>query len=559
MIPILSCFLIPTFAKIVSASHPTTDIYYHEKPMLGPAMWTFGPQGIVVHSVDGGSVLHRLPQSAFCPAHTDRMTGLETTDCSFFDVASDGRRHVWAAVTSGTSRVEAFDIDSGALVAAVPTCSTPLDLDYHPAREEMWLHCAGETPGHEGHVDIFSTNSLAMDYTPVHLNETGRVYGRSVFHSSLGNFGYASVYKVPYLYKIDLSTREVVEKFPIPLSTGSYDMAYSPVNKHIYLRARVCCTCGTPEADVESCGYSGPSIVDVVTGPNKGFSGNGTCSNACEGSPADIGVWEFDTVSSTFLGSHNIDPKFGFGADPVASPDGKYIALLGNDGGQNVRILEPGANGKLSSVAFDVPVKFQGGGDREVVITDVVFIDNGVHGKVALFASSRDNDLAVVDLAGGSPRIHKLALTPASESTGGRDRKIEWAPDTNFVWVSGTEAEEMYVVELSGDGDVARAKVSATLTGLPSSQVLFVENYERKRTAEMMKAQYSQAGYYAAQGNGGYGSLAVASLVLSIMSLLVSLFLLAKLHRTPNGTIKSDAAAKGHPDDMKSLGSKIAS
>jgi len=550
MIHISTCSFVALLAVTVSASHPTTDIYYHEKSVLGPAMWTFGPKGIFIHSVDGSEVLHTLPNTMFCPTHTDYMTRQESDDCSFFDVASDGHKHVWAAVHSGVSRVEAFEIDTGALVASVPTCSTPLDLDYHPAREEMWLHCAGETPGHDGHIDIFSTNSLAIDYDPIHLNETGRVYGRSVFHSSLGNSGYASVYNVPILYKIDLSTKEVEERFDIPLSTGSYEMAYSPINKHIYLRSRVCCTCGAPEADAESCGRMGPSLVDVMTGPNKGFSGNGTCSNACEGTVADThGVFEFDTVSSTFLGSHNIDSKFGFGADPVASPDGKYIALLGNDGGQSVRILKPSKNGELSSVAFDIPVNFKGG-DQGVVITDAVFIENDVHGDIAVFASSKDNDIVMVDLTRDPPLVRKLTLTEAQESTGGRDRKIEWAPETNFIWVSGTDSDEMYVVELSGDRDISKARVSTTLTGVPSSQLIFVENYERKRLIQMMATRNSLARNDVSSSNG----LGTASLVLSIISIVLVLGMLAKdmmkknKNRKPQDTI-----------DTKSLGSKITS
>jgi len=547
-------FLAASLVATASASHPTTDVYYHEKTVLGPGMWTFGPKGIFIHSVDGKEVLHTLPNTLFCPTSYNYMTGQDSDDCSFFDVTSDGKKHVWAAAHSGVHRVEAFEIDTGDLVAAIPTCSTPLDLDYHPSREEMWLHCAGTTTGQEGHIDVFSTNSLSVNYEQVHLNLTDRVYGRSVFHSSLGNYGYASVYKVPILYKIDLSTKLVVEMFDIPLSTGSYEMAYSALNKHIYLRTRVCCSCGTPESDIESCGRMGAEIVDVVTGPNKGFTGNGTCSNACEGSAADIGVYEFDTMSSTFLGTHNNDPKFGFGADPVASPDGKYIALLGNDGGQNVRILKPGMNGELSSVAFDIPVNFSDG-DSGVVISDAVFIENDVHGEIAIFASSKDNDIALVDLTRNPPLIQKLTLTAAQESTGGRGRKIEWAPDTNFVWVTGTDSDEMYVVELSGDGDITKAKVSTTLIEVPSSHLIYVENYERKRTVEMLSQnQKSMVENSVAPGNG----LAVASLVLSILSVVIVLVVFVKFRGIENGRM-SAADVEGHPEDMKSLGSKITS
>merc|ERR1719469_298077 len=227
----------------------------------------------------------------------------------------------------------------------------------------------------------------------------------------------------------------------------------------------------------------------------------------------------------------------------------EYIALLGNDGGQSVRILKPSKNGELSSVAFDIPVDFKGG-DQGVVITDAVFIGDDVHGDIAVFASSKDNDIVMVDLTRDPPLLKKLTLTEAQESTGGRDRKIEWAPETNFIWVSGTDSDEMYVVELSGDGDISKARVSRTLTGVPSSQLIFVENYERKRLIQMMATRNSLARNDVSPSNG----LGTASLVLSIISIVLVLGMLANdmmknKNEKPQVTI----------EDMKSLGSKITS
>mmetsp|Transcript_18315 Transcript_18315/g.21082 ORF Transcript_18315/g.21082 Transcript_18315/m.21082 type:complete len:123 (-) Transcript_18315:842-1210(-) len=58
-------------------------------------------------------------------------------------------------------------------------------------------------------------------------------------------------------------------------------------------------------------------------------------SGGCEWSHADtIGVCKVDTKSLKVLGSHNM--KYGFGYEPVLSPDSKYILLLGNDAGKSV-------------------------------------------------------------------------------------------------------------------------------------------------------------------------------------------------------------------------------
>lgn len=56
-----------------------------------------------------------------------------------------------------------------------------------------------------------------------------------------------------------------------------------------------------------------------------------------------IGVYEFDAVSNTIAGSHNIDPANEFGAYPAVSPDGQHFLLFGADGGECVTVMTPGA------------------------------------------------------------------------------------------------------------------------------------------------------------------------------------------------------------------------
>ena len=55
---------------------------------------------------------------------------------SFVDVASDGHRYVWAA-NHDVHRVDVFDLDTGDYAGYTDTCSTPLDMSYHPTRREM--------------------------------------------------------------------------------------------------------------------------------------------------------------------------------------------------------------------------------------------------------------------------------------------------------------------------------------------------------------------------------------------------------------------------------------
>ena len=81
-------------------------------------------------------------------------------------------------------------------------------------------------------------------------------------------------------------------------------------------------------------------------------------SGGCEWSHADtIGVYKVHTESLKVVGSHNI--KYGFGYEPVLSPNGKYILLLGNDAGKSVLFytkLEWNQVGKV--VCFVLKLKY---------------------------------------------------------------------------------------------------------------------------------------------------------------------------------------------------------
>lgn len=310
-------------------------------------MWSFGSKsGVNVWSVDGKSLLvkHSPDDLPMCGPNSDGVRS-----CSFFAYASDGRRYVWAGAF-GPDRVDVFDIDTADYVSYIPTCSTPLDLDYHPHRHEMWLHCAGTNEGSEGHIDVFSSYSLSGNFDLINLNVTGRSYGRQIVDSTLGVFGYATVYNQPFVYKINLATKEIEKKIPLELSSGAYDMAYSPINRHLYVRSRVSCTCGDGNKDIADCGRFGGGLVDILTGPSAGQKQvEGTSGESCEGSAADtIGVYEIDTKKDHVITTHNILSGTGQGAMPVSSPDGRYVLLLGNDGGKNVRVLKPGDNGAPS-------------------------------------------------------------------------------------------------------------------------------------------------------------------------------------------------------------------
>lgn len=333
-----------------AAVHQQADIFYHENKPLGASMWSFNGDGLTIYSPNG-DVLKAHRKSSLCEKYTD-YAGNESEDCSFFTMASDGHKYVWAAAHGDKHKIDVFDIDTGDYVGYQGTCNTPIDLTYHASREEMWLRCAMRADESTGEIDVYSSGSLSSDHKTIDLQGTTRPYGRFAIHTSMGPLAYATSYNMNWISELDLSDKTVKNTYEIPKAYGSYDMTYSPVNEHLFFRARVCCSCGSTDKDIETCGYNNapPQQVVVQTGPFASANAqNGTCGNSCEGSAADtIGVVEFDTVSKTFVAEHNIKSGTGWGADPVASPDGEHILLLPNDGGQNIRLIKPGANGQAS-------------------------------------------------------------------------------------------------------------------------------------------------------------------------------------------------------------------
>jgi hypothetical protein len=533
-------------------------------------MWHFSADGLTIYSPDGSKKLKEHPKKTICKPYVSWRGGI-SEDCYFFSMASDGHKYVWAASLAGTHKIEVFDIDSGDYVGYRPTCSTPIDLEYHPGRHEMWIRCAQKTNDQPGEIDVFSSSSLSAELEHINFNETYRPYGRISIHSSMGTYGYAAANDQNDIIELDLSSKTVNNRFEYPNLHGFYDMTYSPVNRHLFVRARVCCACGFEGASFAEC--SNPRLVNVLTGPNAGMMNvNGTCGAGCEGKVADsVGVVEFDTLNGEGITSHNIKEGSGFGADPVASPDGKYILLLPNDGGAYVRIIMPGANGEPSTVVHDVPTAFQGGTRGSIVVSDMAFVQDEDK-DILILGSSKDNDVVIVDLNDSNFRMRKLALTTAAESTGGSTRKLEWAVGTNFVWVDGGEAKQQYILEVP-DGNIDNVKLLRTVNGVTSGQLIFVNNYERERVASMIAnfmpdpvtspddpedpvspddpGKEPVTSPIVGDPDGGKDDLdpiGIVALIISCVSLLLGIFLV--------GVQYSAAGAKKDSADTQSLGSK---
>lgn len=310
-------------------------------------LWTFGNDGVKIFTPSGDLVKTIGPERA---CHDTGTVEEPNPRCFFLDVETDGRKYVWATVYRGEDKMDIFDITTGSLVGSSPTCGQPWSIDYHPGREELWVHCSDFDKMNNSTMDVFSAAAPFVPQTTnlkLHDGTLARSYGQLAVDEAFGDYAYATIYGQKTIYKIDLAQREVEKELLIdngnPRLSGFYDLAYSSVNQHLYLRTQVCCTCGFAGADNLECGRYGSQNITL-----EGQIVEGQCGRHCEGTFADtIGVIEYDTVSETIVGTIT-----SVGGTPIkspfVSPDGQHIVFFGANGGSTIDIYKPNGNGQKS-------------------------------------------------------------------------------------------------------------------------------------------------------------------------------------------------------------------
>ncbi len=238
----------------------------------------------------------------------------------------------------------------------------------------------------------------------------------------------------------------------------------------------------------------------------------------------------------------------------------------------------------LQQVVRDVNVGFANAAENagKIVISDFAFVNDAGRDFLVL-AASTDNEIAIVDLGTSSFNMVKLNLSPGTEeSTGGGSRKVEWAVGTNYVWVDGGESKEQYIIEIGST--IGSAKIRRTLTEVTSGNMIFVNNYERLRVAQMMEKMTTQMAQditsndsnsesYGNNMNGGSSSsslrsnddngnqgFGIAALSISCISLVVALILGAKVFLSNDSSSSTQRGSQekfvDDPETAKSLGSK---
>jgi hypothetical protein len=187
-----------------------------------------------------------------------------------------------------------------------------------------------------------------------------------------------------------------------------------------------------------------------------------------------------------------------------------------------------------------------------------------VNGQTILVvASGTDNHIALVNMDDPT-RVVRVLLKSSAESTGGADdgRSVEWADGTDYVWVTGQEAEEIYVIKVP-NGDVSAAIVAVTIKGTDATALVYVENFAAKATSmRMVSSRLFESAIDESSTTKTNQAISIAALVLSCIAMIISLWIVVS--RRPSTASKSPKASKDvtdiedmeMPQDMKSLGSK---
>ena len=198
----------------------------------------FSPNGVQRYTPDGYQGLSSIPPKKAC--HNTGTADEPNLRCYWVDTISDGHTYVWATVLRVNDTVDIFHMDTGALIGSFGICGSLRDLNYHPLRDEIWVHCSDFSDMEPSHMDVFSagTPSAALQTSVMmHNNTEARSYGKLVIDETLGDMGFSTVYGQNYIYKINLAERVVEDSISIdngnPKLSGVYEMVYSPKNRFV--------------------------------------------------------------------------------------------------------------------------------------------------------------------------------------------------------------------------------------------------------------------------------------------------------------------------------------
>jgi len=245
--------------------------------------------------------------------------------------------------------------------------------------------------------------------------------------------------------------------------------------------------------------------------------------------------------------------------------------MFGHNGGTSVRVLKAGESGKKSTVYADLVLGFNTTGVMDDnVYNDFAFVKREDK-NIAVFGSSTENKLAIVDFAGSTPSTSFVTLTDKAKEDGFWERRqVEWAVGTDYVWVEGSEYDEIYVV------DIVKKMVVKTITGINPSKIVSVNNIKREQEAAMVQDMINRASVQGAaavgsssssnmakigitsESDSSSSSIGIIAMVLAIVAVILGAMNLVLINKMNSLASAGTAAAPVGDDEVVTLGSKEA-
>jgi len=426
-------------------------------------------------------------------------------------------------------------------------------MEYSPNRREVWVSCwlrpqpentSSKTDA--GTIEVIQTQALGAIPTSIDTHGfDAHHHSDFVIDASIPDKAYEFTMESSTMYEIHAGSKVLREAIEVQKTIGTYEHAYSPVNKHLYIRTYGCCSCGEFKDTRKPCeGWEENVIIEF--GPNKSLDPQlGHCyGKFCKGSLADVnGLWEFDTQTNTHVVQH-FPANGAHGAKPFASPLGDYILIGSGDGGNAVKVLKPEKNGEPSIDVGVINLDF-GADVGEHAFSDVDFIE-GDGRNIAIFTSTRNNHVVLVDMShfdtatAAKPasvygvdlelfEIEQEDISVTHDIRGINIRQIRWALGTDYVWVSSPLTQQVHVIELGETLD--DAKVVRTLDDIDSARhFLWVHNFEEdalmiqsERDAEKDTTVYGRIDSVN-NSTDTAKTLGIVGIVLGGLALVVSIF-----------------------------------
>jgi hypothetical protein len=168
-----------------------------------------------------------------------------------------------------------------------------------------------------------------------------------------------------------------------------------------------------------------------------------------------------------------------------------------------------------------------------------------------VLASAIDFKVAIVDMSSSPPSVSYVTLSDMAwpEDADARDRQVEWAEGTDYVWIGGRMELQSYVVDVRNKELVQTIKHAGELY-----KMLSVHNRAFTYLADSLNIHWDETGVSSSSsalrsnGDGSSNGLSIAALALSCIALVAVLtnFIMSMSKKTQ----ASDETLAGKKSEM---------